>query len=111
MFQWLIDVIKNWFLDRQITKAARAIYRYDSALVVALKLYRQGLPFMAIIEAYSAATSNLDDDKIVADLMTRPFNQVLPGLANVIGTIPIFFGDDINKICTRIVDKILEQRS
>lgn len=115
MPKWIIALIKPWLFNKSTSALAREIQEQDPAAVVAFKLYRQGAPFMEIIKVYAAATANTDDDQVVADLMTKPFKDVLPRLAGPIGAVRIPDGDGdptnditVAEVLGRVVDKVVE---
>lgn len=116
MPQWLIDLAKNWLMEKTTSGAAEEIRRQDPAAVVALQKYREGCSFMQIAYAYAAATQNKEDDEVVADLLTKPFNEVLPRLAGPLGAVRIPDGDGdpsndvaLSDVLARIVEKATEQ--
>ena len=114
MKTWLIGLVRDWIFNKATSGAAAEIRSEDPAMIPALKKYREGAPFMEIIKTYVEATPNKDDDEVVADLMTKPFNEVLPRLAGTIAAlhIPDADGDPTNDITvgealSRVVDKIV----
>lgn len=116
MPSWLISLAKNWLLNKTSKAAAEQIREQDPAAAVALRLYREGAPFMDIVKAYAAATANTDDDQVVGDLMTKPFSEVLPRLAGPLGAVRIPDGDgdptndiSVSEVLRRVVDKVLAE--
>lgn len=116
MPQWLIDLAKNWLMEKTSAAVAEEIRRQDPAAVVALQKYHEGCSFMQIAYAYAAATQNKEDDEVVADLLTKPFNEVLPRLAGPLGSIRIPDGDGdpsddiaLSEVLARVVEKVLDE--
>src|SRR3990167_8947053 len=114
MKSWFISLVKDWVLNKSTSELAREIREQDPAAVVAFKLLRSGASFMDLVKAYTKATANTDDDQVVADLMYRPFKDVLPLIAGPIGEIRIPDGDgependiSIGEFFSRVVDKVV----
>ena len=117
MPDWLKKLARDWALNKTTSAGAEQI-KNDPAAVLALKKYRAGGAFMEIVKTYVMATSNREDDAVVDDLMTRPFNEVLARLAGpMIATkIPDMDGDPTNDITVgdflaRVIDKVVAEEA
>lgn len=112
---WMMVLARDWLFNKSTSGLAESIRESDPAAVVALQKFREGAPFMEIVKAYAAATSNKDDDQVVEILMTMPFKDVLAVLGGPLAAVHIPDGDGdptnditIGDALSRVVDKVVD---